>query len=116
MGTIDEPGLDGAGLDPRTIDQTETATEAAAVVEGAVLTELNRRVRKRRIHSRPREREALALLATGLSDKEVARFLRISPRTVQMHIQNFCRRNCVRNRVAAVALWTAANVSLQLID
>lgn len=56
-----------------------------------------------------REREVLGLLATGLSDKEAAKQLRISERTVQVHIRNFCRRNGVRNRVEGVALWATAH-------
>lgn len=56
-----------------------------------------------------REREVLGLLATGLSDKQAAKQLGISERTVQAHLRNFCRRNQVRNRVEGVALWTTAH-------
>lgn len=56
-----------------------------------------------------REGEILGLLATGLSDKEAAKALGISERTVQAHVRNFCRRNRVRNRVQGVAVWTTAH-------
>jgi DNA-binding CsgD family transcriptional regulator len=63
------------------------------------------------MHATPRENETLALLIIGLSDKQVATSLRISPRTVQMHVRNFCHRNRIRNRVEAAALWTIAHAA-----
>ncbi len=56
----------------------------------------------------PREGEILSLLAAGQGDKEIGARLKISPRTVQMHLRNLCRRNLVRNRAEATALWTTA--------
>jgi DNA-binding CsgD family transcriptional regulator len=57
----------------------------------------------------PREREILGWLALGLTDKEVASQLRISPRTVETHLAHFSRRNRVRNRAEAAALWASAH-------
>jgi DNA-binding NarL/FixJ family response regulator len=52
----------------------------------------------------PREREVLALLAAGLSSKQVARELVISPRTLGTHVQHVLRKLGVHNRVQAVAI------------
>jgi len=52
----------------------------------------------------PREREVLALLAAGLSSKQVARELVISPRTLGTHVQHVLTKLGVHNRVQAVAI------------
>lgn len=49
-----------------------------------------------------REREVLALLATGLSTKEIARRLFISPRTAGNHINNILGKLGVHSRLDAV--------------
>ena len=51
----------------------------------------------------PRECECLGLTAAGLSAKEIARKLSLSPRTVELHIAGAIRRLGARNRVDAVA-------------
>jgi DNA-binding CsgD family transcriptional regulator len=51
-----------------------------------------------------REREVLRLVAEGLTDAQVARRLRLSPRTVSKHLQRSYARLGVPNRAAAVAL------------
>lgn len=45
----------------------------------------------------PRERDILRSLATGLSNKGVARELGVSPRTVEVHRANMIRRSGARN-------------------
>lgn len=45
----------------------------------------------------PRERDILRSLATGLSNKGVARELDLSPRTVEVHRANMIRRSGARN-------------------
>lgn len=50
-----------------------------------------------------RQREVLAHLATGKSNKEIARALRISECTVKVHVAATFRQLGVRNRVSAVA-------------
>ena len=52
----------------------------------------------------PREREVLALLASGRSSKEIARKLVISPRTVSTHVQHILAKLDVNNRSGAIAL------------
>jgi RNA polymerase sigma factor (sigma-70 family) len=52
----------------------------------------------------PREREVLALLASGKSSKEIARKLVISPRTVSTHVQHILGKLDVNNRARAIAL------------
>jgi len=50
-----------------------------------------------------REREVLSLMATGLSNKEIALKLYISPATCKHHVENILAKLNVRNRAAAVA-------------
>jgi DNA-binding NarL/FixJ family response regulator len=52
-----------------------------------------------------REREALAWLAEGKTDPEIAQELRISKRTVSTHVRNLLRKLGVKNRVQAAVLW-----------
>lgn len=51
----------------------------------------------------PRERECLALIAGGLSSKQAARRLGVSPRTVDLHVAAAIRRLGAANRMEAVA-------------
>jgi two-component system nitrate/nitrite response regulator NarL len=52
----------------------------------------------------PRENEVLALLADGLTQREIAMRLGISSRTVGTHIEHVLRKLGVHNRAQAVAL------------
>jgi DNA-binding NarL/FixJ family response regulator len=49
----------------------------------------------------PRERQVLQLLIDGLSDKEIAAQLGISPFTAIRHVQNILTKLDVRSRTAA---------------
>lgn len=51
----------------------------------------------------PRQREILALIASGLSTAEVASELTLSPETVRNHLRNASRELRARNRVEAIA-------------
>lgn len=48
-----------------------------------------------------RELEVLQLLAMGLSNKEIAYRLVLSPRTVKAHLRSIYRKFGVRNRTSA---------------
>ncbi|MBI5165462.1 MAG: response regulator transcription factor [Magnetospirillum sp.] len=52
-----------------------------------------------------REREVLALLAEGLSNKGIARRLALSEVTIKTHLGNVFRKLGVENRVQAVRRW-----------
>jgi DNA-binding NarL/FixJ family response regulator len=51
-----------------------------------------------------REREVLALLATGMTGEQAAESLFLSPETVRTHVRNAMRKLDARTRVHAVAL------------
>jgi DNA-binding NarL/FixJ family response regulator len=51
-----------------------------------------------------REREVLGLLAEGMSNKQIARVLGISVRTVTVHVSNLLRKTGAASRTEA-ALW-----------
>jgi DNA-binding NarL/FixJ family response regulator len=48
-----------------------------------------------------REQEVLRLLAEGMTDREIASALAISPRTVESHVSSVLRKLGVRNRAEA---------------
>jgi PAS domain S-box-containing protein len=52
----------------------------------------------------PREREVVAYLAQGLSSKQIARLLKLSPRTVEMHRGRLLRKLGVRSTAQLLAL------------
>jgi DNA-binding NarL/FixJ family response regulator len=49
----------------------------------------------------PREREVLRLLSNGLTDREIAEALTLSPRTIGTHVGSILRKLEARNRAAA---------------
>jgi DNA-binding CsgD family transcriptional regulator len=51
-----------------------------------------------------RERDVMALVADGLTNKEIAAVLHVRPDTVRTHRQNALRRLRVRTTAAAVAI------------
>jgi DNA-binding CsgD family transcriptional regulator len=55
-----------------------------------------------------RDREVMLLAAEGLSDKEIARRLKISQFTTKSHLQHVCRKLGVHNRtLLATLVWSA---------
>lgn len=56
-----------------------------------------------------REREVLALLAGGRSNREIARLLLVTPRTVEKHVENLLGKLGVSSRTAAAALYYGAD-------
>ena len=55
-----------------------------------------------------REQEVLRLLAEGLTDREIAGALAISPRTVESHVSAVLRKLGVRNRAEAAQRYRSA--------
>lgn len=53
----------------------------------------------------PRQAEILRLIASGLSDKEIASRLGLSPRTIQSHLDRLFLQYGLHKRAAAVAAW-----------
>ena len=80
-----------------------------AALDEAAVAELSWRVRRAREGSAiggvltRRERQVLALLADGLTTRQMARRLEISPRTVETHVGKLYRKLEVHSRVQAVS-------------
>ncbi len=53
----------------------------------------------------PRQQEIMRLVAAGLSDKEIAARLQVSPYTVRTHLQRLYAQHGLRNRAEAAATW-----------
>jgi DNA-binding NarL/FixJ family response regulator len=70
---------------------------------GRVLIEQRRRGR-REVELTPREREVLGLVGQGMANKQIARRLEITERTVKAHLTSVFQRIGVTDRVQA-ALW-----------
>lgn len=56
----------------------------------------------------PREVEVLALIATGMTNAEIAQHLFISPHTVKNHVTNIYKKVKVEDRTQ-IALWAIAS-------
>ena len=82
--------------------QDEVITELAAHASGAY-RRLEASVSRLRLT--PRQSQVLALIASGLSDKEVATRLGLAHRTVRTHIDRLLREHGLRSRTEAVAAW-----------
>lgn len=83
------------------------AYQGGTPLQPAVATTLLRRLVKRQRKGEaavlsPREREVLHLLADGLTNKEIARRLAVSERTVKFHVGSIFAKLGVPNRAAAV--------------
>jgi DNA-binding NarL/FixJ family response regulator len=59
----------------------------------------------RRLRLTPRQAQVLALIASGLSDKEVASRLGLAHRTVRTHLDRLLREHGLHSRTEAVAAW-----------
>ncbi len=57
------------------------------------------------MHLSPRQLEIVSLIAAGRCDKEIARCLGMSARTVDSHLQRLYQRHGVHSRAALVAKW-----------
>jgi len=58
-----------------------------------------------RLRLTPRQSQVLALIASGLSDREVGERLGLAHRTVRTHIDRMLREHGLRSRTEAVAAW-----------
>lgn len=54
----------------------------------------------------PRQTEIVSLIATGHSDKEIARTLGLSQRTIRTQLERLFAANSLRSRAHAVHVWT----------
>ena len=54
----------------------------------------------------PRQREVADLVAAGMADKEIARRLGISYKTVRIHMNELFWKLGVRNRTMLALLWS----------
>ena len=68
---------------------------------GAYVTALSETERPERVSAR--EHEVLRLVARGLSNKQMARELKITDGTVKIHMRNLCRKIGARNRTQLAA-------------
>ncbi len=84
-----DAAIDEALAGEDTSDEAETVSTPSEAAVQAGLT--------------PRERELLPLLAQGLTDREIAEALSISPRTVGYHVTNLLSKLNVESRTAAAA-------------
>jgi DNA-binding CsgD family transcriptional regulator len=53
----------------------------------------------------PRQAEIVKLIAAGLSDKQIAIRLGLSPRTIQSHLDRLFLQHGLHKRAALVAAW-----------
>lgn len=60
---------------------------------------------RRRATATPRQAQILRLVAAGLGDKEIAKQLGLSSRTVRTHLEIYFRRTGQHNRIGAVLAW-----------
>ncbi len=100
-----EPRVDGAACGHVRRSQTvqELAGAIKRVARGHHVT-APRRLVDNSSQLTPRERDVLALLASGARNDQVAAALDISPHTVRTHVQNLLAKLEVTNRLAAVTL------------
>lgn len=59
-------------------------------------------------HMSPREAQALAMIAKGMSNPDIAKELGLSVETVKIHVHKAFRRLGVNNRTEAAVLYTQA--------
>ena len=56
-------------------------------------------------HFTPRQAEIVALIGMGRSDKQIARQLHLSRRTVRTHLERLYAEHDLHSRTAAALLW-----------
>ncbi|MEW2528787.1 helix-turn-helix transcriptional regulator [Streptomyces sp. NPDC047071] len=79
-------------------------------VEPATANALQKRARDRILNLSSREREILILLSEGLTNRDIAHILTISPETVKDHVRSVCTKLTVKNRLqAAYVAWQSGD-------
>lgn len=58
-----------------------------------------------RLRLTPRQSQVLALIASGMSDKQIAARLGLAHRTVRTHLDRFLREHGLHSRTEAIAAW-----------
>jgi len=124
VAAIKAGALDYIGL-PLEMNEFARRLQAVASEAGIHSERLQREVYARRMVGRlsPREREVLELLNEGCSNKEIARLLTISPRTVEIHRGNMMTKLDAGHVADAIRLWIDSRLqtekrrgSLHLLD
>jgi two-component system, NarL family, nitrate/nitrite response regulator NarL len=93
----------GSYLPVEVLSQFDTRSTSATETAAPPLHDLNQRLT-------PRERQVLALVASGASNKEIARELTLAEVTVKLHLRQILRKIDARNRSEAAAIATKAGL------
>lgn len=105
-------GFVGKSLPPDEIGEAILAIRAGEFVvryvRGGILGQSPERARLQGLT--PRQQEVLRLLTAGLSNKEIARELDISPFTARLHVSSLLQTLGVASRAAAAALGASAGL------
>ena len=96
VGTI-RSVADGVRVLPPRMTGTLFSQIAQAAVERGAAAALEA------VRMTPREREVIALIATGLSNKEIAQRLRIATHTVKSHVRNVMDKLALHSRLQIAA-------------
>ncbi len=102
-------GLNGYILKEAAFDELNQAIYAVMAGEQFISSDLSIAIQEhykntiQKDHLTKREIEVLQKIAQGLSNKEIAKVLNISERTVRFHISNFCIKLNAKGRSNAVA-------------
>ncbi len=92
--------------------QAASRGEAPLTPRAAAVLLAHRRERPAEIELTPREREVLGLVVDGLANKQIARRMGISEKTVKGHLTNLFQRIGVADRTQA-ALWAERTGALR---
>lgn len=101
ISTLLRLGVDGC------ISRRSSCDDLVSAIRGALANEPDRRAKAERDHPADaltvREREVLGLLSVGLRNREIAKRLALSVKTVEFHVANILCKLAVRSRLEAVA-------------
>jgi DNA-binding NarL/FixJ family response regulator len=93
------------------LDALERVAAGGSALDPEVVAQLLARSRHPLAALTPRERDVLALLAEGRTDRQIAQALFISPRTVAMHVSSILAKLGVPNRGGAAAVAHRLHIS-----